>query len=414
MIRGARSLGQAALALIVLGACPSTVYRPSPTVTSAPSGSATTTPSAAAPADVRGDRLIVLRDDGNLASMAPDGTDIVALTSEAGPDVRVSQPVASPDGRYLAWVEIRADRPSVVTATRAGEVRDEIPLRIAPFFLQWDPTSTRIAYLGSIGIGIGFGVIDEAMVEPRDIPVGGGSPLYLSWAPDGTELLVHVGPDTIGSTDMVHDLQPLRDAPGTFQAPAWLPDGRRLFDRVQGHDQQLVVAEGDHRIVLATFRGGVLFEPSPDGSRVAYRIDRADGSQNGVYVQRIDGGKPVLVARDETTAFFWSPRSDALLLMTAEPNASATMPVHRWRVWNGHIRFTSEPFVPSATFFEQYVPFFDQYAQALTPWSPDGSAFAYPGRTDTGDKVWVQRVEQGAAPSLVSDGGFVMWSPPAR
>jgi TolB protein len=415
MVRRARTLGQAALALIMLGACTSTVYRPSPsgTPTSA-SGSVSAAPSASTSVDVSGDRLIVLRDDGNLASMGPDGDGIVALTSEAGPEVRVSQPAASPDGRYLAWVEIRAARASVVTATRAGEIRDEIPLRIAPFFLQWDPTSTRIAYLGSIGIGIGFGVIDDAMVEPHDNPVGGGSPLYLSWAPDGEELLVHVGTDTIGSTDMVHELRPLDDVPGTFQAPAWLPDGRRLFDRVQGRDQQLVVADGDHRSILATFRGGVLFEPSPDGTRVAYRIDQGERSQNGVYVQDIDGGKAVLVTRDETSAFFWSPRSDALLLMTAEPNAGASVPLHRWRVWNGRTRFVSAPFIPSTTFFEQYVPFFDQYAQALTPWSPDGTSFAYAGQSDAGAGIWVQPVEQGAAPELVSDGGFVMWLPPEQ
>lgn len=413
MVRRARTLGQLALALLMVGACTSTPYRPSQTGTSSamPASSA---PSASTTTDVSGDRLIVLRDDGNLASMAPDGGAIVPLTSEAGPDVRVSQPVASPDGRYLAWVEIRADRPSVVTATRVGQVRDEIPLRIAPFFLQWDPTSTRIAYLGSIGIGIGFGVIRAAMVHPYDVPVGGGSPLYLSWAPDGKELFVHVGADTLGSTDMVHELRKLVDAPGTFQAPSWLPDGRTLFDRVKGHDQQLVVADGDRRRVLATFRGGVLFETSPDGTRVAYRIDRGNGSQDGVYVQGIDGGKPIAVTHDETTAFFWSPTSDALLLMTPERGSTSAQPLHRWRVWDGRMRFVSAPFLPSPTFFEQYVPFFDQYAQALTPWSPDGKAFAYAGTSDAGTGIWVQPVANGTPPQLVSDGGFVMWSPPER
>jgi hypothetical protein len=32
--------------------------------------------------------------------MAPDGTDVVPLTTDAGPDVVIDQPVASPDGRY--------------------------------------------------------------------------------------------------------------------------------------------------------------------------------------------------------------------------------------------------------------------------------------------------------------------------
>jgi hypothetical protein len=409
--------GRVPLILLALAACTSTPYRPSqnasPSVIAPSSAASTSTTASPSTIDVHGDRLIVLRDDGNLTSMAPDGGAAVALTSEASVSVRESQPVSSPDGRYLAWVEIRADRPSIVVATRAGAIQDEIPLRIAPFFLQWDPTSSRIAYLGGLGVGIGFGVINRATDRPFDHPVGGGSPLYLSWAPDGDELLVHVGPDTLGRTDTKHDLVPLDDAPGTFQAPAWLPDGRTLFDRVDHGMQELVVADGAERRVLTTFHGGgVLFEPSPDGARVAYRIDKADGAANGLYIQDVDGGRPVRVTRDDTTAFFWSPRSDALLLMTPEPDASAAQPLQRWRVWDGGMRFVSTPFLPSQTFFQQYVPFFDQYAQAITPWSSDGTAFAYAGVNDGGGGIWVQRVERGAAPELVSDGGFVMWSPP--
>ena len=409
MLRHAR----VGLLFILLAACTSTPYRPTDSGSPATTASASTAASPSAVAAVHGDRLIVLRDDGNLTSMAPDGGAIVALTSEASTDVTVSQPVSSPDGRFLAWVEVRADRPSVVVATREGAVQDEIPMRIAPFFLQWDPTSSRIAYLGSIGIGIGFGVIDGATVHPHDHPVGGGSPLYLSWAPDGTELFVHVGPDTLGRTDTKHDLRRLDDAPGTFQAPAWLPDGRTVFDRVDHGTQQLVVANGRKRDVLTSFTGGsVLFEPSPDGRRVAYRIAKADGTADGLYVQSVNGGHPVRVTPDETTAFFWSPRSDALLLMTPEPDASAAQPLHRWRVWDGRMRFVSRPFLPSQTFFREYVPFFDQYAQALTPWSADGTAFAYAGVQDGGSGIWVQRVQRGAAPERVSDGGFVMWAPP--
>src|SRR4051812_38830757 len=103
MLRHAR----VGLLFILLAACTSTPYRPSDSESLATTASASTGASPSAVADVHGDRLIVLRDDGNLTSMAPDGGAIVALTSEASADVRVSQPVSSPDGRYLAWVEVR-------------------------------------------------------------------------------------------------------------------------------------------------------------------------------------------------------------------------------------------------------------------------------------------------------------------
>src|SRR3954451_17333379 len=178
------------LLLLVLVACTSIPYRPAPT-----------SPSPVVSTD---DRLIVLGDDGNLRSMAPDGSNVVPFTTDAGPDVQIDQPVASPDGRYVAWVEIRNGQPSVVTAARSGQRLQTVPMGIAPFFLQWDPTSTNIAYLGNAPQGLGMGVIERAAAAPDDVAVGGGSPFYLSWSPDGSKLLVHVGGTQLGVTDVHH------------------------------------------------------------------------------------------------------------------------------------------------------------------------------------------------------------------
>src|SRR6478752_6155842 len=212
--------------------------------TSIPNRPAPTTPS---PTVSTTDRLIVLGDDGNLRSMAPDGTNVVPLTTDAGPDVQITQPVASPDGGSIAWVEIRSGQPSVVIASRAGQRLQTVPMGIVPFFLQWDPTSTNIAYLGNAAQGLGMGVIDQAATAPDDVAIGGGSPFYLSWSPDGTELLVHVGATQLGVTDVTQKLQPVHDQPGRFQAPIWLANGSTVYDRVDGAEQQLVVASGGTR-----------------------------------------------------------------------------------------------------------------------------------------------------------------------
>ena len=375
-----------------------------------PEGLPNASPSASI--DVGGDRLLVLRADGNLVTMGRDGDAVLQLTTDAGPAVVVRQPVASPNGRSLAWIEIRGSQASVVTVSRFGEHRVELPLQLAPFYLQWDPTSSRLVYLGNLGASIGLGVIDQAVVQPHDVPVGGGVPLYLSWAPSGTGLFVHVGADTLGRTDLTHPLRPVDDVPGTFQAPVWLPDGRVVYVARHGSHQRLVVTGTGGRAVLATVTGGALFEASPDGRRVAYRLDRPDGSQAGVFVQPTDGGRPVLVTTRETTAFFWSPDSRSLLLLTPD-HATSSEPTHRWRVWDGHERFVSAPFEPSPRSFQEYLPFFDQYAQALTPWAPDSSAFAYAGFSHGQAGIWVQPIAADAAPTMVSDGDFVAWSPAA-
>jgi Tol biopolymer transport system component len=41
--------------------------------------------------------------------------------------------------------------------------------------------------------------------------------------------------------------------------------------------------------------GSVAFVASPDGRRIAYRVDGGTASQDGVYVRPIDGGRPTLV-----------------------------------------------------------------------------------------------------------------------
>lgn len=352
------------------------------------------------------------RADGNLVTMSPGGGDMLALTTDAGPGRIESQAVGSPNGRSIAWVELDDAGASVETASRFGENRVSQPLAFPPFYLLWDPTSTRVLYLGNAGSTIGLGVVDAAVVQPKDVPVGGGAPLYLSWNPNGTEIVVHVGTDTLGTSDLVHPLQTLRHTPGTFQAPVWLPDGGLVYVIRDGRTQSLVVDRDGTLETLGTFPsdGGTVFTTDPTGRRIAYRIDRPDGSQTGVFVQSVNGGPVRAVTKHETTDFFWSPDGSKLLLM--QPVAGAADPTtHRWAVWDGaRVRNVSPPFVPSDTFFNEYAPFFDQYAQSLTPWSPSSDAFAFAGSVAGQIGVWMARLD-GSAPAYVDNGVMVSWLP---
>src|SRR3954467_4984242 len=197
------------IALLLVAACTSLPYRSAPRTPPPGGGTA--------------DRLIVLGDDGNLRSLAPDGTNVVSLTTDAGPDVQISQPVSAPNGGAIAWVEIRSGQPSIVIASRSGQRLQTVPMGIAPFFLQWDPTSTNIAYLGNAGQGLGMGVIKNAVTTPDDVAVGGGSPFYLSWSPDGRRLLVPVGTTQLGVTDANAPLRRITSAPAGSKRRSGLP-----------------------------------------------------------------------------------------------------------------------------------------------------------------------------------------------
>jgi TolB protein len=228
--------------------------------------------------------------------------------------------------------------------------------------------------------------------------------------------VVHVGEDTLGTSDLSSPLHTIRHTPGRFQAPVWLPDGGLVYAIRTGAHQSLVVDRDGTLDMLATFPsgGGTVFTVDPTGRRIAYRIDRADGTQACVYVQSVKrGGHVQRVTRSETTGFFWSPDGSKLLLMQPVPGAPEPT-THEWSVWDGErVRPVSPPFVPSDTFFNQYAPFFDQYAQSMTPWSPSSDSFAFAGSVAGQTGIWVARLD-GSAPTYVDNGVMVSWLPDDR
>ena len=357
-----------------------------------------------------GDRLLVIREDGNLVTMLPDGTDVVALTRRAGQGLSVRQPTWSPDGHSIAWVELVSEgggpeQAVFATAGPSGLDRREIQLDVGAFFLQWDPTGQRVAYLGSVQGTIGLGVVDGSQARLSITQVGAGQPFYLSWSPDGERLLVHVNGDQLGVAGLGGDVEDLGETPAVFQAPVWLDDGGMVYAVDDGPKTRLVVRDADRVRTLATVPHGVVFVVSDTG-QVAYRPIDEEGRGGPVFVTDLRGSPPEVVTRRPIVAFYWSPGGDDLLSLSVQEGEQLAF---RWSVWRDRERFRSEPFLPSPEFLEGYVPFFDQYAQAMSLWSPDGSSFVYAGLHEGLAGIWVQDLG-GGTPSLVSDGSFAAWS----
>ena len=116
------------------------------------------------------------------------------------------------------------------------------------------------------------------------------------------------------------------------------------------------------------------------------------------------------MATDYSPSFFWSPEGNKLLSLLPEVTPERVW--FRWGVWQDGSSFTTGRFVPSLEFSRDYLQFFEQYAQSMRLWSPDGSAFVYAGENESGESgIWIQPATENAEPVRVADGVFATWSP---
>jgi hypothetical protein len=429
-VTGRRSLATVAALFALAAACTSEFERDlpdvglttpteSPAVTDAPAPTdapAATAPTVATGASDAPGRIAILDGLGNLVTFHPDGSNVTVLADGMQGGAVVLQPTWSPDGERIAWVRLTQDEEggtAVVTTEPDGGTQTETPTAVMPFYLYWDPTSSRVAFLGSSASGD----IELGLAEIRDggeaTALDTGTPFYLSWNPGGDELLVHVGLDRLERLEIAGVATPVHERPGTFNAPVWTSDGRSLVYASQDGDRQRLVAhdvELDRTRALVRFDGAITFVVSPDGRRVAFQVAQGPDDVGPLSVLDRDTGTVEPVVDEIVPAFFWSPGGDRLLY--ALPEEVADRFWFRWGVWDGRSSFTTPRFYPTETFARDYLRFFEQYAQSMTLWAPDGSAFTYAGVNEAGDGgVWIQPAVDGAEPVLVTHGVFASWSP---
>jgi TolB protein len=285
---------------------------------------------------------------------------------------------------------------------------------IVPFYLSWDPTSSRIAYLGSPGGGgIALGIV-EVMGRSAGTPLDTGQPFYLSWGPDGDQLLVHVGGDRLERLDLDGSPTTVADRPGIFSVPVWTADGRTfVYATVDGNGQRLVArgAEAEKERTLVPYDGLIAFVVSPDGRRVAFQV-LEPGRTLPLSVIDVRSGETVEIVDSPIASFFWSPDGERLLYLEPDPLPDDTELWFRWGVWDGTSSFVTPRVALSQLISVEYLQFFEQYAQSMRLWSPDSRAFAYPGMSEDGQEgIWIQSARPDRAPVLVSEGDFVAWSP---
>jgi TolB protein len=366
---------------------------------------------ACTPANEDTSRLAVV-DNGQIVVMETDGSERIAITEDPGNFY--FQPVWSPDASQLAFSLIGAS-PAILVAEADGTASYSSSTETFPFYFSWSSRSD-LALLRNNGQGLTLDLMsaaEDSLETPRQIE--SGQPLYFSWKPDGSRVVTHVGLDRLELNDF-DSADALGPRPGSFQSPSWTEDG--IIAVEQGlRDQRLVVVRNGETTPVATVLGPTTLVATSDGSRIAVQSvsDSSNGlsvlyqslpilPSNRVVVVNPTDGSHVTAAEGPALAYFWSADGEQLLILDIVPG-----PLARWSVWTDEGTREIVRFEPDPSFLRELVPFFDQYAQSISLWAPDGSAFAFPGTIEGDSGIWVQTID--GELDLVSSGSWVSWSP---
>lgn len=421
-------------------------------------GAEPTTPPIEAPPRVEDEeasaRIAIQTSDGQLFTVQPDGSDRIDLT-EVDERRFNRQPTWSPDASRIGWVsldprdgnaQVRTDRFDLTSPTTRA-------VGPAPFYLNWDPSSSQVAYLAPSPAGIDLGLVQ---ITPDDATDGvdpvqrldRGEPYFFAWGPDGDELLIHASGFRLDRINVDGSTRVIEEFPAPFQAPVWLGEDETLVYADQTDGENFLVTTGplgEGRIELATFEGRLTFVVNDPGEYAAL-ISRElpSGGDGGVitastrlqpapddddffdpddpFADPVDvvptdmlsfialyGGELTTVSGGKIVAFWWDPTGETLAWL--EPSDDGGGMLQWWfsdrnQVWGG-VSFT-----PSQTFATNYLPFFDQYAQSHSFFSPDGTELTFAGQLANGEQgIFVVGIERGAQANKIADGVFAVWSP---
>lgn len=379
-------------------------------------------------------RIAVLGTDGNVSTVDPATGEITAITTDAGPGRLYSQPTWSPDGSRLAFVASSAAVSAPAQEAHGGaarvalEAQQELagavhfvaasggdPTVVAtpfpPFYLYWSPDGSRLAFLGNDPslLRIGLGMIDT--VDGSVEQVDSGQPYYLAWSPASDRLLVHAAGRELYFLGLDGSKELAGPTPGRFSAPNWAGD-TQLFPVAEDGKQILRLhdPDGTGRRDLVDYTTVIVMELNPDEERVAYIEVGPGANPFALGSLTVDTPGGVTEVAELAAAFFWSSDGSRLLYLT--PDISEDEFALRWNVWDGSSSLPFERFLPTTTFVQQYLPFFGQYANSLSFFSPDGGSFTFAGTIDgRGEGIWVQEVADGVPAALVAPGEFSTWAP---
>lgn len=338
--------------------------------------------------------------DRGVEAIDSEGGRTVLLDPESG--AIPSQATWAPDGTFAVWTEISADGSNGMIAMGNAASQRRIDGGTVPFFYDFSPDGKTVAYLGNDpeGAGVALGMLNVASGSGRLID--SGQPYFLDWSPDSDRLIVHANLTELYLLTPDGERTDLESGEGVFQAPAFLPTGEVLVPR-DGNLITIDLDSGATRTVtsVASFAA---FAPSPDGEQVAL-IENESPAPGLLQVVALNGGEAQTLDSDPVIFFDWSPDGENLAFLTIT-NVGLSP-----GIWDGQVVKKLDPFLPTRTFFNSYLPFWDQYSRSMTMWRADSSGFVLPrtGENETAEIVFFPR--DGSASEVLTRGEMAVPAP---
>ena len=397
-------------------------------------------------------RIAYIGADGNIYTSNQTGGDLIAHTDDAQIPSQVSEPYRyyvnptwSHDSERLGFVGVNGRGSTTSYAIYIAEVEDETSQEVfssdteQPFYLYWSPDNTNLSFISSTASGQSLILQSVSTERPERTIIDSGSPYYWSWAPDGRTMIIHTGssqstvPEHLAYLQVDSNIleQGVEAPPASFQAPAWSPDGSRiLMTRLTEQDQKEIIltdARGEFEKTIATYELNTAFAWSYDSSLVGYiegTQSLGAGTLGTLHVIDVETSETLFEA-ENVYGFFWSPDDKMVAYFVPMINNAASgeqqedpntqteqqllLQLNILEVDRGESRelFSFRP----TDQFAALMPYFDQYHQSATIWSPDSNNLVVSFLTGEGQAgIAVVPASGQLEPRLLAPGFLAFWS----